>query len=332
MTPGEKSNNIFVSDIMNINVESVKLKLKSLNPNKSPGPDKISPRVLKELHNELALPLAYLFNLSLIEGKLPSAWKHAEVTAIFKKGNKSDPGNYRPVSITSIICRILESFIRDTIQIHMEKHNLYSKCQHGFRKRRSCTSQLLEVMEDFTSFMDNKQDFDVIYMDFKKAFDSVPHERLLVKLQGYGITGYLLQWIRSFLEGRTQKVKIGSQCSKISNVTSGIPQGSILGPILFTIFINDLPDTIKSICKIFADDTKIYDISENCITIQNDLDSLQSWSKKWLLFFNNQKCKRLHHGRNNEKHEYHLENNNGIDVLPEGDQEKDLGVTFTTRV
>ena len=329
MAPGEKSNNIFISDIMNITEETVSLKLKSLNPNKSPGPDKMYPRVLKELHQELSIPLTHLFKLSLKEGELPSDWKHAEVTAIFKKGIKTDPGNYRPVSLTSVICKVLESFIRDTIQIHMEHNKLYSTCQHGFRKKRSCTSQLLEVMEDFTGFLEGKQNFDVIYLDFRKAFDSVPHERLLLKLEAYGITGGILKWIRSFLEGRTQKVRIGNESSSTSRVTSGIPQGSILGPILFTIFINDLPEAINSICKIFADDTKIYNTCKNHVTIQQDLTSLQIWSNKWQLYFNGQKCKCLHHGRANPNHTYHFENENGNEALPDGFEETDLGVTFT---
>ena len=329
MTPGEKSNNIFISDIVNINEENVSLKLKSLNPNKSPGPDKIYPIILKELHDELKVPLTYLFKLSLKEGKLPSDWKHAEVTAIFKKGIKTDPGNYRPVSLTSIICKILESFIRDAIQTHMEENKLYTTCQHGFRQKKSCTSQLLEVMEDFTSFLDKREDFDVIYLDFKKAFDSVPHERLLLKLNGYGISGSILNWIRSFLEDRTQRVRVDSEFSSTTKVTSGIPQGSILGPILFTIFINDLPDAIESICKIFADDTKIYNTTKNYLKIQHDLNSLQAWSEKWQLYFNSTKCKCIHHGKNNINHNYHFETNNGRELLPEGEEEKDLGVYFT---
>ena len=332
MTPGEKSNNIFISEVLNITEENVSLKLKSLNPNKSPGPDKLYPKLLKELHHELSIPFTYLFKLSVKEGLLPQDWKDAEVTPIYKKGLKTDPGNYRPVSLTSIVCKLLESFIRDTIQIHMEQHKLYSTCQHGFRKKKSCTSQLLEVMEDFTLFMDKKQSFDVIYLDFKKAFDSVPHERLLLKLEGYGITGNILKWIRSFLENRTQRVKIGNEFSEKSKVISGIPQGSILGPILFTIFINDLPESIKSICKIFADDTKIYNTTDNYNTLQQDLNSLTIWSEKWQLFFNSQKCKCLHHGKENTKHEYYIKTSNGREPLPDGEEEKDLGVYFSTNL
>ena len=332
MTPGEKSNNNFITEVLNINEESVSLKLKSLNPNKSPGPDKLYPRLLKELHSELSIPFTYLFKLSIKEGSVPQDWRDAEVTPIYKKGTKTDPGNYRPVSLTSIVCKILESFIRDTIQIHMEQNKLYSTCQHGFRRKKSCTSQLLEVMEDFTHFMDERENFDVIYLDFKKAFDSVPHERLLLKLEGYGISGCILKWIRSFLENRTQKVKIGNEFSEPSKVTSGIPQGSILGPILFTIFINDLPEAIKSICKIFADDTKIYNITDKHNTLQEDLNSLITWSEKWQLFFNGQKCKCLHHGKDNPKHTYYLETSNGRESLPDGEEEKDLGVYFTTNL
>ena len=127
MEPGEKSEGVFIHDILNINEETVNLKLKSLNPNKSPGPDKLYPRLLKELHNELAKPFTILFQSSLNEGVLPQDWKHAEVTAIFKKGSKTDPGNYRPVSLTSVVCKILESFIRDTIQVHTWKKINYTQ-------------------------------------------------------------------------------------------------------------------------------------------------------------------------------------------------------------
>ena len=150
-----------------ISVDEVKKKLQQLDPNKAQGPDKIPAKVLKELSEELALPLTVLFSKSLEKGILPSDWKKAEITAIFKKGNKTDPGNYRPVSLTCIVCKVMEQFVRDTVVQHMSDHKMYSKCQHGFRTGRSCMTQLTEVMDDFTKFIDSRETFDVDYLDFK---------------------------------------------------------------------------------------------------------------------------------------------------------------------
>ena len=320
---GEHSKGVFISNIY-ITEKAVMTKLKELNPSKSPGEDGIHPRILKELHKVLAKPLTILFNRSIQENQIPEEWKSAQVTAIFKKGEKSDPNNYRPVSLTPILCKILESFIRDEIQNYMEELKLYTKCQHGFRRKKSCVTQLLEVIEDFTSFIEEKQTFDTIYLDFKKAFDSVPHVRLIKKLEAYGITGTLSKWVENFLQNRTQKVKVGEETSNISKVISGIPQGSILGPTLFTIFINDLPNGIESLCKIFADDTKIYNSSTNHSKVQEDLDKVFEWSQTWQLPFNTSKCKCLHYGKKNPHHQYFL-NNIPIQNCTE---EKDLGVTF----
>ena len=327
MSEGEKSNEMFASDLI-ITEEAVRAKLSNLNPNKSPGPDKLYPRILKELCNELAKPLTYFFNLSIEKGELPEEWKLAEVTAVFKKGDKQNPGNYRPISLTCILCKVLESLVRDAIQSHMEDLNLYSTCQYGFRKNRSCTTQLLKVMDDFSNFTENGDTFDTVYLDFKKAFDTVPHERLLTKLKAYGVTGNLHAWIKSFLNNRSQYVKVGKEYSETVGVTSGIPQGSILGPILFLIFINDLPECINSICNIFADDTKIYDVSHKHEKIQEDLNSVLNWSNTWQLHFNMSKCKVIYYGNKNPKHDYYFHNDHDSHTIEKGTEEKDLGVTF----
>ena len=327
-TPNELSNGISISEIR-VTPEAVANKLRKIDPTKAQGPDKIPSKILKELSNELAYPISFLFNSSLETGQLPEDWKSAEVIAIYKrKGKRTDPANYRPVSLTCILCKILEDFIRDAIVDHMTKQHLYSPSQHGFRKQRSCMTQLLEVMDNFTKMIEDGFDIDVIYLDFKKAFDSVPHERLLNKVSSYGIQGNILTWIRSFLSNRVQRVRVGGAISPTEQVVSGIPQGSILGPILFTIFINDLPDSIESTCKVFADDTKIYNNPEKANILQEDLNKLQIWSEKWQLGFNISKCKSLHIGTKNPKITYTMDNNNVPQEVTVCEEEKDLGVTF----
>ena len=203
------------------------------------------------------------------------------------------------------MCKILESFITDQIKNHMETNNLFTKCQHGFRQHRSCVTQLLEVLNDFTKLIEMKDNIDVIYLDFSKAFDTVPHMRLINKLKAYGIEGNLIKWITNFLSDRKQRVKVNSSYSDYAPVISGIPQGSILGPILFVIYINDLPEIIENSCKIFADDTKLYASPKNKITLQSDLLSLLEWSQVWQLKFNISKCGILHIGANNPRFEYY---------------------------
>ena len=286
--------------------EAVQQKLKDLKPDKAQGPDTIPPRVLREVCEEISEPVCRLFNESLETGVIPQDWKTAEVTAIHKKGSKLDPGNYRPVSLTCVLCKVLESIVRDSIVSHFKDFNLYAECQHGFRKHRSCVTQLLETMERITYYFDEGEPIDVIYLDFRKAFDSVPHERLLTKMNAYGICGNILKWTRNFLQGRTQKVRVGDKFSDSAEVLSGIPQGSILGPILFTIFINDMPSSLESMCYIFADDTKILNSCQNRDAIQRDIKNLEEWSDKWNLFFNVSKCHVLHMGNNNPGTDYEM--------------------------
>ena len=154
-------------------------------------------KILQELCIQLGMPLSILFNKSIEKWKLSARLE--KCSGIFKKGTKSVPGNYRPVSLTCVLCKVLKSIIREVMVNHMIESNLYRDCQHGFRKGRSCTTQLLQVMEDFTYLIDNSQPIDVIYLDFQKAFDQVSHQRLLYKLNSYGITVNILNWLRDFL-------------------------------------------------------------------------------------------------------------------------------------
>ena len=303
--------------------------LRKLNPSKSPGPDQLHPRILKELSQELSYPLFKLFNRSLKEGKVPSAWKLAEVVPIFKKGNKTSANNYRPVSLTCIVCKIFESFVKTELFNHIIKNDLLSNNQFGFCPGRSCSTQLLVTLQDWLINLDNKTPVDCIYMDFKKAFDSVPHQRLLVKLKGYGIDGNVLNWIEDFLTDRSQYVSINGFKSSTKPVTSGVPQGSVLGPTLFIYFINDLPEVVKAIAKMFADDTKSYtsltSYKDHC-DLQSDIDNMDQWTYEWLLFFNNEKCKCMHLGKNNPHYNYTIgcgEQKRNLDIT---NLEKDLGV------
>lgn len=175
-----------------VDYEAVHKKLRELNPNKSCGIDGIHPRVLKETADFIAVPLYIIFNKSILHSELPEDWKKARITPIFKKGVRSDPGNYRPVSLTSVPCKLLESIVRDSLNTHFSQNNIICREQHGFMAKRSCTTALLETMEDFTKYIDDGKAFDTVYLDFQKAFDSVPHRRLLLKLHHYGIRGPLL--------------------------------------------------------------------------------------------------------------------------------------------
>ena len=309
---------------IDITPEIVFTKLTNLNQNKSAGHDEWHPFFLKNLAEALSVPLSILFNKSLKEGAHKS-WRIAIISAIYKKGKRNEPGNYRPVSLTSVISKIMESIVRDAIVDHLVKINVLSDGQHGFVPERDCITQLLLCLEDWTSMIEDGSVFDVIYTDFAKAFDSVAHERLLIKLEAIGIRGDLLNWIRSFLTGRTQCVRVEGETSGWQKVLSGIPQGSVLGPLLFVIFINDMPSVVKeSICKLFADDCKLYRVIENeeDRNLQADVENLERWSKEWQLPFNETKCKVMHFGRGNPQHSYTM---NGH-MLESTTQEKDLGV------
>ena len=317
-------------DNINVDENAVEKLLRQVKETKSHGPDGIHPKFIKETSKSLSKPVSILFKKSLEEGHLPTAWKEANITPIHKKGPKHQVGNYRPISLTSILCKILERLIRDEIMDHMESNSLFTKHQHGFRKGHSCVTQLIEVIKDWTNELDQHNNVDAIYLDFQKAFDTVPHKRLLRKLQGYGISGSLLRWLESFLVGRKQKVVLNGEESDWTNVTSGIPQGSVLGPILFLIYINDLPDVVNNIVKLFADDTKIYakvNTKEQEENLQSDIDNLMEWSNNWQLKFNKSKCKHLHIGRNNNAI-YKI----GEEIIETTTEERDLGVVIDSQL
>ena len=313
--------------------DMVQKQLEKLNKFKACGPDNMHPHILNATASTICYPLSKIFNESLQCEETPEDWRVANVTPIFKKGDRCDPANYRPVSLTSQVCKVLESIVKEKVFEHLTKHNLLNEAQHGFRQGRSCLSNLLTTLEDWTTILDQRDCVDAAYLDFRKAFDLVSHKHLLLKLEKYGIKGQIGKWIQAFLENRKQRVVIRGAESDELSVLSGVPQGSVLGPILFLIYINDLPKCVECPVCLFADDSKIYcrvpnsnnpkpELQNAHSKLQKDLNELHTWANKWKMSFNTSKCRVMHLGYGNTKHEYTL---NG-EVLQETTEEKDLGI------
>ena len=303
----EPSNNIKDmgdSDIPNmpdihVTANGVEKLLRGLQIHKATGPEGISTRLLKELASELTPVFTVFYNASISQGTIPAEWKQADVVPIYKKGAKNRPENYWPVSLTAITCKMLEHVITSSIMKHLEVHNILTDAQHGFRKSRSCESQLIITLQDLAKTVDDKGQTDVVLLDFSKAFDNVPHKRLLHKLDHYGVRGNLHRWISDFLGGREQQVVLDGSKSRSAPVLSGVPQGSVLGPLLFLLYIKDLPDYItnNSTVRLFADDCVLYrkiDSPDDSALLQRDLEALQAWEKDWPMEFHPQKCQILH--------------------------------------
>ena len=278
-----------------------------------------------------------IFWTSVNTGTLPQASKEANISAIFKKGCKHHEhvsGNYRPVSLTSIACKLLESFIRDALIQYMKDNHLISRKQFGFLTGRSTVLQLLQVMDKWTEILDRGGCVDVVYCDFQKAFDTVPHRRLLTVLEYYGITDPVLSWVKDFLSERRQKVVVGEQSSSWFEVISGIPQGYVLGPVLFIIYINTMVeiDCVSDI-YLYADDTKIFheiNSPADKEELQEDINKLYDWTKESLLRFHPQKCVSMHIGSGPPE----VPNCYAMDdtILEISVEEKDLGVLIDSKL
>ena len=294
-SPLPTMNNEQYPPIDNITISSagVEKLLKSINPAKACGPDGIPNLVLKNCAEHIAPPLAEIFQLSISSGNLPKDWKKANVSCVFKKGDKHLASNYRPVSLTSVCCKLLEHIVCHHLMHHFETHKILTNLNHGFRAGFSCETQLLTTLNDLLLSYDQGKQVDVAILDFSKAFDTVPHRKLLYKLNKYGVHGSVHSWLRNFLTNRTMRVVLDGQASEDVLVESGVPQGTVLGPILFLCHINDLPLCVKSQVRLFADDCLLYrtiDTFEDHLILQNDLSKLETWASQWGMRFNAKKC------------------------------------------
>ena len=312
---------------IDISEDKVREKLLGLDPTKAAGPDEIPPSMLKALADELCIPLAIIFRKSLNEGVVPEDWRTAHIIPVFKKGSRAKAGNYRPISLTSVIGKVLERIIKEQITEHLERHNLIYDTQHGFRKGRSCTTNLLVYLEDITKLVDDGTPVDAVYLDLAKAFDTVPHRRLIAKIKAHGVEDKALHWIQAWLADRKQKVINQGAESSWKDVTSSVVQGSVLGPLCFSMYMNDLESRVskKAIVSKFADDTKLIHpvaTSEDIDEMQEDINHLQNWAEDWQMRYNADKCGVMHFGFHNPGHTYHMGN---VD-LKETTEEKDLGV------
>ena len=318
---------------IDITIEGVTTLLSNLEVHKSSGPDEIPATLLKHLASVIAPALTLIFQASLCQSLIPIEWKTANIVPLFKKGNRSDPNNYRPVSLTCIYSKLLEHIVYSHIFLHLKKYNILTEEQHGFRQNRSCETQLIATVNDLAEGLNTGNQTDVILLDFSKAFDKVPHVRLCHKLHHLGINGSLLTWIKHFLTNRQQQVVVNGESSSPSLVTSGVPQGTVLAPLLFLCYINDITTNIYSKIKLYADDVLIYrtiNSVADCRNLQDDLNTLQDWALTWQMHFNSSKCEfiRVTNRKKIIEFQYSIQG----DIIREVQNAKYLGVTINNKL
>ena len=306
--------------------------LKLLPIGKAAGPDGVSNRILKELSEQIAEPLTSLFNESLTKSCIPQAWKIANVSPIAKNDDPSLPSNYRPISLLSNLDKVFERVIFKHIHNHLRDNNILTEYQSGFTPGDSTTNQLTYLYDTFCQALDLGKEVRVVFCDISKAFDRVWHKGLICKLKAAGITGTLLSWFQDYLSNRKQSVVIPGATSELISIGAGVPQGSILGPILFLLYINDIVSEIGSNIRLFADDTSLYIIVEQpetaALQLNLDLEIISDWAKRWLVSFNPNKTEAMIISRKVNK-PYHPPLLMTNCQIQEVDSHKHLGLHFS---
>ena len=321
--------------------EDIQESIKEIKLDSASGPDGIPAVLLKSCSAELCEPIRLIWEESMAAGTVPKFYKEAYVAPLYKKDNRAQPVNYRPVSLTSHIIKTYERIVRKVMVKYIEDNEILSKKQHGFRSGRSCLTQMLSHFDDILLGFTNGLDTDSIYLDYAKAFDKVDHKLLLIKLQKYGFSSQLISWIRSFLTDRKQCVVLDGHRSVLASIISGVPQGTVLGPILFILFINDLQGCVKhSNVSFFADDTRVskqINCQSDVYLLQEDLCNIISWSRSNNMKLHEDKFDLLIH--RSKRHDtlqelpfmtecmsYHVSNGNELHPVH---NLKDLGVTVS---
>ena len=319
-------------DHFTCNAQNVIKVVRKLKNSSSTGPDGFNIFFVKKILAVIVNPLCKVYNVSLNEGSLPADWKCAYITPVFKKGDPQKACQYRPISLTSVICKILERIVREKLLNYMIKNSIIPKEQHGFMPMKSTVTNLIECMNEWSLNFDKGLATDVIYLDYSKCFDTVCHSKLLYKIAKYGISGSALQWLRSFLLDRVQHVKLNNCISPAAEVKSGVPQGTVLGPVLFLLYSADLPSAVSN-CKLsmYADDTKLFktiSVKDDCTLLQNDLNSIAKWADSWQMTLNPSKTKLLTIGNCKVQFDYVL---HGKDI-EKVSHINDIGVTIQSNL
>ena len=319
---------------MEINEKDFDEAIDELSSTAAAGPDGFPAMLLKKCKSKFLQPLTIIWRQSLKEGSVPAKLKRSLITPVHKGESKSIAANYRPIALTSHLIKLFEKVIRKQMIKHMNENELFNASQHGFRTGRSCLSQLLEQYDTVLSIIDDEANADVVYLDFAKAFDKVDHNIVLKKMSELGIHGNIHKWLTSFLKNRFQSVIVNGVISDPQPVISGVPQGSVLGPIIFLILLGDIDDEIvNSIVKSFADDTrttKSVKSTEDTILLQNDLNLIYKWTKQNNMLLNYIKFELLRYGKNEElKNETSYHTPAGDNITTKNDV-KDLGVIMSS--